>query len=76
LCGLKENSLPFSDRQVESAYNTKHEFIGVQIQSLSRCRVEGCPFGGKIGGVDSCVNDVNLFGREDAGGAVMSLCHG
>jgi hypothetical protein len=22
------------------------------------------------------MNDMNLFGREDAGGAVMSLCHG
>jgi hypothetical protein len=41
LCGLKENSLAFSNRQIESAHNTKHQFIGVKIQSLSRGRGVG-----------------------------------
>jgi hypothetical protein len=27
-------------------------------------------------GIDSSMNDVNLFGGDEAGGAVMSLCHG
>jgi hypothetical protein len=41
LGGFKENSLAFSDRQIESAYNTKHQFIGVKIQSLSSGGGEG-----------------------------------
>jgi hypothetical protein len=36
LGSLQENSLAFSDRQIESADNTKHQFIGVKIQSFSR----------------------------------------
>jgi hypothetical protein len=76
LCRLKENSLAFSDWQIESAHNTKHQFIGVKIQSLSSGRREGCAFGRKMVGINSSMNNMNLFGREDAGGAVMSLCHG
>jgi hypothetical protein len=76
LCSLKENSLAFSDRQIESAHNTKHQFIGVKIESLSRGRGEGWAFRRKLVGIDSSMNDMNLFGRDDAGGAVMSLCYG
>jgi hypothetical protein len=75
LCRFKENSLAFSDRQIESAYNPKHKFIGVKIQFLSSGRREGCAFGVKMVGINSSLNDMNLFGREDAGRAVMSLCH-
>jgi len=76
LCRLKENSLAFSDWQIESAHNPKHQFIGVEIQFLSSGRREGCAFGRKMVGINPCMDDMNLFGREDAGGAVMSLCHG
>jgi hypothetical protein len=76
LCGFKKNSLAFSDRQIESAHNTKHKFIGVKIQFLARGRRERCAFGRKMVGIDSSMNDVNLFGEDEAGGAVMSLCHG
>jgi hypothetical protein len=31
LCRLKENPLAFSDGQIESADNPKHQFIGVEI---------------------------------------------
>jgi hypothetical protein len=75
LCRLKENSLAFSDWQIESTHNPKYQFIGVKIQSLSSGRREGCAFEGKMVGINSCMNDMNLIGREDAGGAVMSLCH-
>jgi hypothetical protein len=75
LCSLEENSLAFSDRQIEPAHNPKHQFIGVKIQFLSSGRREGGAFGRKMVGINSRMNDMNLFGREDAGGAVMSLCH-
>jgi hypothetical protein len=45
LSGLKENSLAFPNREIKSAYNTKHQFIGVKIQSLSRGKGEGGAFG-------------------------------
>jgi hypothetical protein len=76
LCRFKKNSLAFSDRQIESAHNPKHQFIGVEIQFLSRGRGEGWAFRRKLVGIDSSMNDMNLFGREDAGGAVMSLRYG
>jgi len=76
LSGLKKNSLSFSDGEIESAYDTEDELVLVQAKLMPGGGVVGRVHGAKKGGIDSCMNDVEFFLRNNAGRAMMSFRYG
>ena len=76
LGGSEKYSLAFSYGEIESSHNSENELLGEEIQFLA----SGCGEGGalrlKEGRIDSCVDHVEIFWGENAGGAMVAFGNG
>ena len=73
---LEKDPLSLSDGEIESADDTENELVLVQAELLSGVGGVGGVHGAKEGGIDSGVNDMKFFGRNNAGRAMMSFRYG
>jgi hypothetical protein len=73
---LEKDPLSLSDGEIESADDTENEFVLVQAELLSGVGGVGGVHGAKEGGIDSGMNDMKFFGRNNAGRAMMSFRYG
>ena len=73
---LEKNSLALSYGKVESADHPKDEIVGMKGKLLARLQCVTSSHRAKEGGIDSRMDDLKFFWRNEARATVVSLWNG